>query len=45
MLIAEGVETVDELRCLQSLGVRYAQGFLFARPGPAFPVPRLDLIG
>jgi EAL domain-containing protein (putative c-di-GMP-specific phosphodiesterase class I) len=36
-LIAEGVETVDELRCLQTIGVRYAQGYLFARPGPAFP--------
>jgi len=36
-LIAEGVEVVEELRCLQSLGVRYAQGYLFARPGPPFP--------
>jgi len=45
LLIAEGVETMEELRCLQNLGVRYAQGYLFARPGPAFPVPRLELIG
>ncbi len=36
-LIAEGVETVEELRCLQALGVRYSQGYLFARPGPPFP--------
>jgi EAL domain-containing protein (putative c-di-GMP-specific phosphodiesterase class I) len=36
-LIAEGVETVDELRCLKAIGVRFAQGYLFARPGPAFP--------
>ena len=42
-LIAEGVETVEELRCLQALGVRYAQGFLFARPGP--PFPEADLSG
>ena len=40
-LIAEGVETVEELRCLQTIGVRFAQGFLFARPGP--PFPRADL--
>ncbi len=37
-LIAEGVERPEELRCLKEIGVRYAQGFLFARPGAAFPV-------
>ena len=31
-IIAEGVETADELETLQSLGVRYAQGFLLGRP-------------
>jgi len=31
-LIAEGVETWEELETLTRLGVRYAQGFLFARP-------------
>jgi len=44
-LIAEGVETVEELRCLQRIGVRYAQGYLFARPGPPLPMPDLDIIG
>jgi EAL domain-containing protein (putative c-di-GMP-specific phosphodiesterase class I) len=44
-LIAEGVEAVDELRCLQRIGVRYAQGFLFALPGPPFVKPDLDVIG
>ncbi|HZM71639.1 MAG TPA: EAL domain-containing protein [Candidatus Cryosericum sp.] len=44
-LIAEGVEAVDELRCLQRIGVRYAQGYLFARPGPPFVKPDLDVIG
>ncbi len=36
-LIAEGIEKPEELRCLMRIGVRYAQGFLFARPGPPFP--------
>jgi len=36
-LIAEGVETVEELRTLKSLGVKYGQGFLFARPTVDFP--------
>jgi EAL domain-containing protein (putative c-di-GMP-specific phosphodiesterase class I) len=44
-LIAEGVETIDELRCLQSIGVRFAQGYLFAKPGPPFPQPDLAVIG
>lgn len=34
-VIAEGVETEDELRSCVSLGVGYAQGYLFARPAPA----------
>jgi EAL domain-containing protein (putative c-di-GMP-specific phosphodiesterase class I)/FixJ family two-component response regulator len=29
---AEGVETVEDLRCLMELGFEFAQGFLFARP-------------
>jgi EAL domain-containing protein (putative c-di-GMP-specific phosphodiesterase class I)/FixJ family two-component response regulator len=32
---AEGVETMDELRCLTKLGFDTAQGFLFAKPMPA----------
>jgi EAL domain-containing protein (putative c-di-GMP-specific phosphodiesterase class I) len=31
-LIAEGIETADELQTLRSLGVDYVQGFLLARP-------------
>ena len=31
-LIAEGVETVEELEVLIRYGVRYAQGFLFGKP-------------
>lgn len=32
-VIAEGVETRDELMALRDLGIRYFQGFFFARPG------------
>lgn len=32
-VIAEGVETRDELVALRDLGVRYFQGFFFAHPG------------
>ncbi|PTD97607.1 EAL domain-containing protein [Pseudothauera lacus] len=31
-LIGEGVETTDERDCLLDFGVRYQQGYLFARP-------------
>lgn len=33
-LIAEGVETREELETLVRLGVRYGQGYLFAKPVP-----------
>ena len=31
-VVAEGVETVEELRMLQALGCHYGQGYLFGRP-------------
>lgn len=39
-LVAEGIETWDELQTIARLGVRYAQGFLLARP--AFTPPEVD---
>ncbi len=33
-LVAEGVETPDELNCLLDLGVRFAQGYYLGRPAP-----------
>ncbi|MBW0368005.1 sensor domain-containing phosphodiesterase [Ensifer adhaerens] len=34
-VVAEGVETVTELRALQELGCQFGQGFLFGRPNSA----------
>jgi len=34
MIVAEGVETPEQLAVLQDLGVRYAQGFYLSRPAP-----------
>ncbi len=33
-IVAEGVETVDQLHYLSNQGVEYIQGFLFSRPSP-----------
>ncbi|WP_434629347.1 GGDEF domain-containing protein [Chromobacterium sp. CV08] len=32
LLVAEGIESAEELRTLRRLGVRYGQGYLLARP-------------
>ena len=45
--VCEGVETVEELRALQDLGVRLIQGYLLAKPVfeslvmPVIPEPRV----
>ncbi|MCP3141327.1 EAL domain-containing protein [Pyxidicoccus xibeiensis] len=39
ILIAEGVETWDELAVLLRLGIRYVQGYLVARPAPSPVIP------
>ena len=36
-VVAEGIETVPERDCLIELGCDLLQGYLLARPGPAFP--------
>lgn len=36
-LVAEGIETQEELATLRSLGVRYGQGYLLALPTEGFP--------
>jgi diguanylate cyclase (GGDEF)-like protein len=42
VIVAEGIETADDLDVLGELGVRYGQGFYLARPGPAFPELKLE---
>jgi EAL domain-containing protein (putative c-di-GMP-specific phosphodiesterase class I) len=37
MVVAEGIETTTERDCLIELGCDLLQGYLLARPGPAFP--------
>ena len=34
-VVAEGIETETQLKCLTELGAEYGQGFYIARPGPA----------
>jgi len=46
LVVAEGVETVEQLRLLRALGCDAMQGFLLGRPMPAEDVPAyLDQIG
>ncbi len=42
-VIAEGVETSEESDCVKKAGCDLQQGFLFAKPGPAFPSAKLDM--
>ncbi|MBK7073625.1 MAG: EAL domain-containing protein [Myxococcales bacterium] len=37
VIVAEGIETIDDLIALRELGIRYGQGYYMARPGPPFP--------
>lgn len=40
-VIAEGIENMAEYETVSALGVEMAQGYFFARPAPAFEVPKL----
>lgn len=44
-VVAEGVETLQERDVLVELGCDLLQGYLFARPGPGFPIPRTSFDG
>ena len=37
VMIAEGIEDLEDVVALRELGLRYGQGYYMARPGPAFP--------
>ena len=42
-VVAEGVETKEDLETLEELGCDHAQGFLLARPRPPGDIPGVDL--
>jgi diguanylate cyclase (GGDEF)-like protein len=37
VMIAEGIEHIEDVVALRDLGLRYGQGYYMARPGAAFP--------
>ncbi len=43
IVVAEGIETVEQMRLLQSFNCDYAQGFLFHYPQPADEIALFDL--
>jgi EAL domain-containing protein (putative c-di-GMP-specific phosphodiesterase class I) len=44
-LLAEGVETVAEARCLVAMGITLHQGYVYARPGfETLPAPDADVL-
>jgi EAL domain-containing protein (putative c-di-GMP-specific phosphodiesterase class I) len=43
-VIAEAIETEDERRVLEVLGVDWMQGYYFARPGPPFQAPSVAVL-
>jgi EAL domain-containing protein (putative c-di-GMP-specific phosphodiesterase class I)/GGDEF domain-containing protein len=42
-VIAEGIQTIEESDTCRELGVRYGQGYLFARPIDPFKIPLVKL--
>ena len=43
LVIAEGLETAEQLRVLRDLGIGAGQGYLLGRPGPTVCLPRVDV--
>jgi len=41
MIIAEGIETIDEFKVVEKIGINYAQGSFFAEP-TAIPLKKID---
>jgi len=44
-VVAEGIETVEQLDVIRRLGISSGQGYLLAAPGPQPVVERLDVAG
>lgn len=45
IVVAEGVETTDQLDAVERLGIEQVQGYLVGRPGPAEALPRARRVG
>ena len=45
VIVAEGIETREEIQALQDLGVEFGQGYFLARPAPEAPPAALALAG
>ena len=43
VMIAEGIEHIEDVVALRDLGLRYGQGYYMARPAPGFPTLRDDV--
>src|ERR1041385_7238867 len=43
VMIAEGVESIEDVAALRDLGLRYGQGYYMARPGQGFPLVPDDI--
>jgi EAL domain-containing protein (putative c-di-GMP-specific phosphodiesterase class I) len=41
MIVAEGVETAEQLHILQEMGCQEIQGYFISRPVPAEKIPEL----
>lgn len=44
-VVAEGIETVEQLEVVRSLGIGMGQGYLLAAPGPAITTESFDVVG